>query len=295
MNAMPVLVRREFWEHRVLWIAPLVLMGVMLIATLFGSVNVDMQGMHLGAAHQGPPEDGAVVFVLRHLTVLMPMALLLTALQFFYLLDCLYGERRDRSILFWKSLPVSDAATVLSKLLTALVVAPLGIYALALVTDLLASGIILVRLDLAASPEAYTLLNSGGVWLHLQALMLGDLGVMALWDAPLAGYLLLVSAWARRHVFVWALFPPLGLIAGEWVAFRTWRIAELLGYRIAGVWDTLGSHAPAGGAGASAVTALFDRLNALPLLARADLWLGLLVGAALVYAAVRIRRYRDDT
>ena len=70
-----------------------------------------------------------------------PLVLVLT----FYLLDCLYAERKDRSILFWKSLPVSDAATVASKLLVALAVVPLGVYVVAILSDLLFSAIIAVR------------------------------------------------------------------------------------------------------------------------------------------------------
>jgi ABC-2 type transport system permease protein len=58
----------------------------------------------------------------------------------FIALDCLYAERKDRSILFWKSLPVSDGLTVLSKFLVIVAVAPLGIFLLAAVSDLSRSG-----------------------------------------------------------------------------------------------------------------------------------------------------------
>src|SRR5206468_10746510 len=53
----------------------------------------------------------------------------------FYCLDALYGERRDRSILFWKSLPVSDVMAVLSKLAIPIVILPLLSFAVTVATQ----------------------------------------------------------------------------------------------------------------------------------------------------------------
>ena len=55
----------------------------------------------------------------------------------FYCLDALHGERRDRSILFWKSLPVSDLTTVLAKASVPCRVLPPRAFALALATQLM--------------------------------------------------------------------------------------------------------------------------------------------------------------
>src|SRR5688500_3753928 len=58
--------------------------------------------------------------------MMAPAPIMLTTLiiAFFYGLDALHGERRDRSILFWKSLPVSDRTPVLSKVLVMMAVLP---------------------------------------------------------------------------------------------------------------------------------------------------------------------------
>ncbi|MEJ0004987.1 MAG: hypothetical protein WDM77_00960 [Steroidobacteraceae bacterium] len=82
-----------------------------------------------------------------------------------YAADCLYTERKDRSILFWKSMPVSDTLTVLSKLLVVMVIVPLGVYLVSAVTTLLMSGIYLVR---AWQDHATGAFWDGGAWLRIQ-------------------------------------------------------------------------------------------------------------------------------
>jgi ABC-2 type transport system permease protein len=294
VNVLPVLIRREFWEHRALWIAPLAMAVLILLGGAFGSVHFDPAGMHFGAGRPDfEPQGSPAVFALSHWALVVPQYFVMVVVLFFYLLDCLYAERKDRSILFWKSLPVSDTVTVLSKLGVAFVVVPLGVYALAIATDLVASGIFALRFHESASAAAFMTWDTG-VWLRVHALLLGGLFVMVLWYAPVAAYLLLVSAWAGRHVFLWAVLPPLLIVLAEWIAFRTTNSAQLLGYRLGGIWGSLGAgdydhHGPPD------LGTLFGRINALPMLENVDLWLGVALAAALVFAAIRIRRYRDET
>lgn len=184
MNALPVLIRREFWEHRALWIAPLAVAALILLAALFGHVEVNLRDVLT-------EEQRRTVFAITQWALTIPQYLVMLVLLSFYLLDCLHAERKDRSILFWKSLPVSDAATVLSKLLVALVVVPLGVYCLTLVTDLLFAGIWALRFGSDAGP---LLAWDTGIWLRVHGLMLLGLVIAILWYAPIAGYLLLVSA-----------------------------------------------------------------------------------------------------
>ena len=156
--------------------------------------------------------DGAVQFIM--MSVQLP----------YYLLDCLYAERKDRSILFWKALPVSDAQTVLSKLLVALAVVPLGVFVLTLFTDVAASGILAVHFHGSPLVRAFLRWDTQA-WLHTQGLILGALIVVMLWYAPLAAYLMLVSAWAKRNAFLWAAMPPLVAMLVEKIAFGTSYVA----------------------------------------------------------------------
>lgn len=293
MNALPTLIRREFWEHKALWIAPLVTAALLIIAAFGGHAQVNL------------PRDIAIdaqaklaLFALVQWVITLPQYMVMLIVLFFYLLDCLYAERRERSILFWKSMPVSDGQTVLAKLLVALVVVPLGVYLLALVTDLSFAGIIGMRFGASGGFVAW----DAGVWLKLQAFMLLGLLVAMLWYAPIVAWLLLLSAWARRNVFLWVVLPPFLAVALEEISFGTERAADFLQYRLIGIWQELGIGT---GLGRSAVTVhgerlpridkLFERIDATPVFGNIDLWLGLLVAVALVWGAIRIRRYRDDS
>ena len=104
-------VRRELWENRSIYFAPLGVAGVFLIGFLVSK----MPGLSLDLHHNDAllaPYD--IVAGLMMVTTML--------VNVFYCADALYGERRDRSILFWKSLPVSDLTTVLAKASIPLVV-----------------------------------------------------------------------------------------------------------------------------------------------------------------------------
>src|SRR5436309_8718675 len=161
--------------------------------------------------------------------------LLLTALLVwvFYCLDALYGERRDRSILFWKSLPVSDLATVLSKTMVPFVILPLLTVVLAAVAH--AVMLLLSSAVLMASGQ-----GPGTLWAHVSLpemwLMLLYHMVTAhiLWYAPIYGWLLFVSAWARRAPWLWAILPPLAVGVVERIAFGSSVLGDLLSNRSSG-------------------------------------------------------------
>jgi ABC-2 type transport system permease protein len=297
MKTLPVLIRREFWEHRVLWIAPLVV-AILYIVMCLIPVGFNPGGIDMGDASISGSRDPSFLLVAGiQTTFTVLLLLLMSVVAFYYLSDCLYAERKDRSILFWKSLPVSDTATVLSKLLVALLVLPLGVYALALVTNMLAFGILYARFHNSPLVQHFVRWDTS-VWLRLNLLLVADIVVLALWYAPVAAYQLLISAWAKSSVFVWTILPPLVLILGEKLVFGTWNVAQLIGYRLGtGMSDLAGSgfglaadhHGPDG------LEGLLDQVNLLPLLGTAGLWIGVVVAGALVFAAIRIRRYRDDS
>ena len=322
MNTMLMLVRREYWEHRALWIAPLVVAAAILLVTAVGAyhrgsvdISIDLDNdtsqtqqldakerAELQALGQLPMEKKQTLYLVTLLSLSGLQLLVLGIVVFFYLLDALYSERKDRSILFWKSLPVSDRATVLSKALVALVVTPLLVIAISAVTQLAFSGIWAVKFGGSLLGNMMPAWDAG-VWLRVQGLTLVAFVIGVLWYAPIAAYLLLMSAWARRNVFLWAVLPPVTLAAGERILTGNDYIGQFLADRFLGVLglfatDVQYRSARGGDAGAAAVQPLDLALNAIDpgaFLQSPGLWLGLAAAAVLLFVAIRIRRYRDDT
>jgi ABC-2 type transport system permease protein len=204
---------------------------------------------------------------------------------FFYCLDALYGERRDRSILFWKSLPLSDRTAVLSKFAVPMLVLPAISCAVVLVTQ----GLMLMwtTLVLAPSGQAATTLANIRPFDQTVILLYG-VAALVLWHAPIYGWLLLVSGWARKAPFLWAVLPPFALGALEQLAFHTPYVALFLKHRFLGYLE----HAFAVNAGHQNLEFL-SQITPLGFLSMPGLWLGLLFAAACMAAAVRLRRYRD--
>ena len=286
---LAMLVRREFWEHRALWIAPLVVAALMVVSAFVASVKYSLT--HADMHHDG--SEGMTMFSVMQSAVSMPLALVTLIVLSFYLLDCLYAERKDRSILFWKSLPVSDNLTVLSKLLVALLVVPLGVFALGLLVSLSFVGLWELNAAFGRLPPipGWDTL----AWLKGEMALLACLMVGVLWYAPFAAYLLVVSAWARRSPFLWATVPVVLAPLLERMAFGTTYLGKLLAYRTYGIWQTLFPYPHGGHGRADALASMFGQLRFGAAFSDIDLWLGLAVTAALVFVAVRLRRYRDDT
>ena len=298
------LIRREFWEHRPLWRAPLITGGLMVLATAFAHFGTNPYGT---IPAFGPPRPaagahavGVMIASARQLGAAVPLYLAAAVTLFFYLLSSLYDERKDRSILFWKSLPVSDTLTVLSKLLVALVIVPLGVFVAAGVADVLERWIWDIRysMGLVGGPQFFW---DTAAWLKVEAFTLIVMALAVLWYAPIAAYLLLVSAWSRRNAFLWAILPPVILSVVERVALGTRYIGDFLLYRSGGIWYDLwnnfrANNPPPGTSWKlNTFPSVFDVFSFRDLFMNIDLWLGLIAAAALVYGAIRMRRFRDDT
>jgi ABC-2 type transport system permease protein len=295
---MLTLVRREFWENRALWAAPLIVGAILLVGAIFGRVEF---GLPLNIV--GDQKRSLFGIITWGLT--LPYFITMAIVLYFYLLDSLYSERRDRSILFWKSLPVSDAETVLSKFLVATLIVPLGVFLLSLLTNLLVLAIFGIRGSGVTAGNPIVLWDAR-IWFGVQGFILFSVLVAALWYAPIAAYLMAVSAWAKRSVFIWAALPPILLIMVERYVLGTERVLEFLRDRLVGFATLLTASGSKGsfnitigeGAGHDRipnVQKLFDSFDAARFVTDPGLWLGLLAAAALLYAAIRMRRYRDDT
>jgi ABC-2 type transport system permease protein len=288
-------VQRELWEARSLYIAPLAAAGVVLLGLIISA-------LHLPSEMPAPDPErlrGAVAGVCAVLSMLV---VLTTAIAtWFYSLDALHGERRDRSILFWKSMPVSDLTVVLTKLFTALVVAPAIAFVIIVASQLLImvlGSVVVLLHGLSAAP----IWNSPKM-LQITGAVLYGLVAAALWYAPVYAWLLLVSAWAKRSTFLWAILPPVAVLMFERVAFGTNYFGDMLRYRLGyGMTAAFGDRVPRGGmagdgSGVEASVRFPDQmlhaLNPAQFLSNPWLWVGLAAAAAFVAAAVWMRRYRE--
>ena len=296
------LVRRELWEHRSLIWAPLAMALLIVLVSLVsymvkGDIAVDLgEGRPLPEMFSDAEKQRGI-FSMVMAGLVLPQLLVGSVVVFFYLLDSLFTERRDRSILFWKSMPVSDTKTVLSKLFVALVAIPLWIWALSLVVGLVVFGVIAAQVS--GTPAAGLGTWHGDTWLFVQASMLGKLAIAALWYLPVAGWLLLVSVIAKRAPFVWATLPFLVLSIAERMTLGTNEVGTLVARRLFGFGEEVSlsvtrSAIDVTGVGES-ITRSQAMVSGFPLLASPELWLGVVVGAALVYAAIRLRRRSDDS
>ena len=266
------LVRRELWEHRGLIWAPLAMALTIIVLSLLGAAqDITLPGV---VVVRDADEQRDFLSTLM-IGLLVPQLLAGLVVVFFYLLDGLFTERRDRSILFWKSLPVSDTKTVLSKLFVALVAMPLWIWALSLLVGLVVFGVLAAKVS--NTPAAALGTWHGEDWLVLQATLLGKLAVAALWYLPVAGWLLLVSVLAKRAPFLWATLPFLVLSLAERIALGTNVMGALAAQRLFGFREEV------------------SLMSEFSLLASPDLWIGVAIGAALVYAAIRVRQRSDDS
>ncbi len=275
-------VRRELWENRSIVIAPVAVAGLILVGFLISTVRLPAK--ILAAASLSPVEQHRLI-VQPYVITAGLMMLTTLAVGVFYCLDALYGERRDRSMLFWKSLPLSDLETVLSKVITPVVILPLVAFGVAVVTQaimLLASSAVL----LASGLRIATLWTHASVFQMWLLLLYHLLTVHGLWYAPLYAWLLLVSAWVRRAPFLWAVLPPLAISAVEKIAFNTWHFGAMLLHRLIG--------GPGGDDFMASSLSMDPLMHFKPgqFLISPGLWLGLAVTAVFLAAAVRLRRSR---
>lgn len=307
VKRLSMLWRRELWEHRGLWMAPLVAAVLLLLVMAAGALQlmkVNLGPLQLGAdvqvttpampetresvvggaQEEAADEDAGITLELHGLSftgkdaagqkpgrrtvpqkhVLAAVLVMLLVVSAFpvtgYLMETLYADRRDRSVLFWRSLPVSDTATVLAKLSLAAVVL-LGTWLLAALVSLPVMGLVTFTAARVLIDDSWTVAQ----WLLTQGLLLAVLLVNLLWYAPVAAVLLVVSAWARRSPYGWALGVPLLAMMAEDMLLDSKHLARLVGHRLTPVGLPGGLQDP-------------------------WLWVGLVAAAGLVALAIRLRR-----
>jgi ABC-2 type transport system permease protein len=271
-------VRRELWENRSIYIAPLAAASLYLFGFTFSMIRLRLQLE--GSSSLGPwgAQHGLGDQYELAPALIMGAAIIVGA---FYCLDALYGERRDRSILFWKSLPVSDVTAVVSKLVIPILILPLLSFAIAVATQLLM--LVISSVIFAGSGMHIGELWAEASFLRVPAIWLYHLvTVHGLWYAPLYGWLLLVSAWAPRAPFIWAFLPPFVVWGVEKIAFNTSYFLNLLQYRLTGPQGGMAEHQQD----------FTSTLIPHHFLSTPGLWTGLAIAGVFLYLTVQLRRSR---
>ena len=298
MNTMKWLIKREFWEHKGAFVwTPLVI----------GAITFLLGAMAILNDHTTNPDEQIknIAGVVMGMTA-FPILVATYCVSLFYLAGTLYEERKNRSVLFWKSLPISDTATVLSKAATALIVAPALAYTIAIGFGFLLLMLFAVVHAFSGQLNVSLLFDDTG-FLPISLFLLGSIPVYVLWALPTVGALLLVSAWARSSPLRWVVSLPLVLGVGvTWLnqsfGFTDnmawyWRDIVSRGFmsNMPFSWFIFNSSislaslkSPHGWEN------LFKLSSSWHQLATPNLWIGVAAGSAMIYAAIRIRRWKDE-
>ena len=324
MNTFAWLVKREYWENRggFLWtpaIVAVVFLSIMLIVLISAEFiarqnGIDINGIRLEqlTRHLGPEEMAKMQagMDIGLLTLGFPIGIALFFVVFFYGIGALYNDRSDRSALFWKSLPISDASTVLSKVAAAIVLAPV-LATFAMIALQLGFLILMSLYALLHGINPFPLLWSPTHLLSLWAKLLVALPVNALWALPTVGWLLLCSSFARSKPFLWAVLVP--VLAGALVSYlgvmhfvsstSGWFWHNIVGRAllsiIPGGWlDTTNmSHgfARADVEGPAAIISSLSFEAIGQAVTSPDFLIGIVAGAVMIAGAVYFRRQRTES
>jgi ABC-2 type transport system permease protein len=322
-NKFAWLLKREFWEYRGGFLmAPLITALVMLAITLLGLFTAEFtahqHGIHLGGMnldgiieHIGEGDYAKVhsAIDIGLMGMSAPIGIVFCFVVFFYLLGALYNDRADRSVLFWKSLPLSDTETVIAKIVMAALVAPalslVAIIALHLGFLILISIYSLMRVGFAALPLLWSPAHLIALWLKLVV----SIPVNALWALPTIGWLLLCSSYVRSKPFLWAvLLPVLSGFIISWVNLM--QNFSLSGWYWRNVFGRLlFSIMPFGWLPKLTVSDLPENVNddltvmnhvlsfdtITSALTMPSLWIGAAAGVAMIAGAVYFRRRRIES
>jgi ABC-2 type transport system permease protein len=271
-------VRRELWENRSVYLAPLAVAALALLAFSMSAIA----GVWVKTLRIDPSQPRAALAMPYDISAALLM-LTCILVSVFYCLDALHSERRDRSILFWKSLPVSDVMTVLAKASIPLVVLPLVTFAITVVMHfimLMLSSVVVLASGLSVA-ELWAKLG----FFRMSLLLLYHLVTAhGIWPFPVYCWLLLVSGWARRATFLWAALPVVAIGGVEALTFRTWHFVTLVGLRLIGnapAFSTPGDTFPSGP---------MAHITLGRFVGSSGLWIGLIVAAVFLAAAVGMRR-----
>ena len=298
------LIRREIWEHRAIYVTPIAIAVIVSLVSLAGMVTVSAFDKELNVALfsaaniAGDAERQAaltVFFLGTSWVFLFALAILIT----FYALDSLYAERKDKSILFWRSLPITDAETVVSKLLTAVFVLPLFTVVAIIATHLVNLVITTVWVMVKGGNAAHLVWGSVTLLDNWTAALVVTLA-SAIWMSPLIGWFLFVSAFTRRSPLLMAFMPLIIIPIIEWIFFRSKLFATAVFGR--GEMIPLFREMDLGRffdeermKVNEEIVSLLAHIDIGRFLLSPSVWTGVVVCGLFAIAAIYVRRYRDDS
>ena len=299
------LLQRELWEHKSVLVVPIVVALITLLTSWTSQVTIgELEHLDIGIISAGNmPENvraAALSFTMIGLSVSFIIAMWI--LTIFYTLDALYAERKDRSILFWRSIPVTDSETVISKLLTAMITIPLVTFAVIIVTQLLVLLSLTVQVDFRGGSPWHMIWQAApfaDTWAATIVLLLA----LPLWLSPFIGWFLFVSAFTKRSPLLVAAMPIVLLPMFERLFFDSTLLAEAFFVRsiqfplFTGVdnMDLIFQEGEDLAALAEAELSVFGLLDVGNFLASPQLWIGVVVCGLFTAAAIYVRRYRDES
>jgi ABC-2 type transport system permease protein len=295
------LIRREFWENRAIWLIPAIIGGLLTLGICWGHLHFGGDFFDINGASAIPEQLRPYSFYILSGSVTLIFLVIMPIYAGWYLLDCLYSDRKDRSILFWKSLPISDTQTVLAKLAVGLIIIPAVYVAIADLTTIAFDFVISLRLGDWGTSGLWNPL----AWLDMQVVWLYAILTLALWYLPVAGWFVFVSAWATRAVILWSLLPPLAIYLGERWTFGTHvfgsALVDRLGPGYVRAFHTAGDGSnwrhlvTDGGQNHFDMPAsVWSFMDPIGFICSPATLIGIAVGAALIVAAILLRSRRAE-
>ena len=300
------LMKREFWEHRSIWVTPVAIASVVTLGTLTalmfaGEFARELDVAIFGAQNiAGDMERRAVLtgfFVGSSWLFLLG----LSVLTIFYALDSLYAERKDKSILFWRSLPVTDAETVVSKLMTALVLIPAVAIIAIIATHLINLVVTSIWVSMKGGDAGVLIWGSVPLLDNWMATAI-TIYSMAIWMSPFLGWFLFVSAYTKRAPLLMAFLPLVLVPMIEGIFFRSAHFAEAVWGRSAKIplftideMDIERFFDDGHPRISEEMVSLLNHIDLGKFLTDIDTWLGVIVCGLLTTAAIYVRRYRDES
>ena len=308
MTRQLTLVRREIWEHRSIWITPaavatvvtFIAVAAVIMAAAFGElINPDIEKIADATVPDGVRRAALAGVLIGNTTVFV---IAMWFLMLFYCLDALYAERKDRSILFWRSLPITDAETVVSKLLTVFIAIPLATMAAVVVSHLLNLIIMSIWLG-SAGANPFRFVWSAVPLFDTWVVVFAFLVAVPIWLAPLLGWFLFISAWAKRGPLLRAVLPVAILPILEYIVFKSWNLGSAIGARLqlqtVPLFDFSFIHEGFDEDDLSSLLeediSLVSLLDIGQFLTSIEVWAGLVVCGLFSVGAIYMRRYRDDS
>ena len=296
LKAMTV---REIQEHKVAFVyAPFfvsIILCLVIASVYFGGTNIQTDQFNFSTeyydeeirqAMQSVSSISRIDIVRTGLLVLgFPILLTVGFGLLAYSLSTFADERKDRSLIFWRSLPVSDLTTVLSKVFVVTLIVPLMVLPYIILLQLVAmtsASIFFATNDIVSFSwlwGSYIITD----WFRI----IFSLWAQALWSLPLFLWLMLAGTFAARPI-AGAIVPPVILIVLEGVIFKTNLVLEFIENRI-GFWSRSDSFPKE-----YQELRVVDITDILLLFSTQAFWIGILASVILVAGIVYFRSSNSD-